>query len=224
MHSLGWIDFSSEHRDRVKTVLDLLATKDVVDELGIGVIRDAFADLMFPGISTIQTRAKYLVTIPRILKDYEDLPDRKRRQHSLVDYLAQQEIQCRLKLVRRYGKKEGLGIIGVLFGTREDRDVQRQPSSVYWNGLRTFGIVKTSFSLAEFCDRYGGHRPTSRMMLEETREERGDDADADDVIRSAECVDRAVLHWHRKRTCSGFLPTIWTVVDVKSRMSASSPT
>jgi hypothetical protein len=182
--SLGWIDFSSEHRDRVKTVLDLLATPGVVDELGIGVIRDAFADLLFPGISTIQTRAKYFLIIPRIMKDYEQLPDRQRRHLPMADYLSQREIQCRIRLVQKYGKKDSLGIIGVSFGTREDDEVQRQPSSVYWNGLRAFGILKTDLSLAEFCHRYGGHRSSPRMLLEETREERGDDADADDIALS----------------------------------------
>jgi hypothetical protein len=34
---LGWFDFCSEHRDRVRTVLDLLAIPSVIDELGIGV-------------------------------------------------------------------------------------------------------------------------------------------------------------------------------------------
>ena len=86
--SLGWIDFSSEHRDRVRTVLDLMAEKGVVDELGIGVIRDAFADLMFPGLATIQTRAKYFLIIPRLLKEYESLPDRQRRNLSLTDVKA----------------------------------------------------------------------------------------------------------------------------------------
>jgi hypothetical protein len=59
MASVGWIDFSSEHRDKVRTVIDLLKTQGVVDELGIGIIRDSFADRLFPGVSTIQTRAKY---------------------------------------------------------------------------------------------------------------------------------------------------------------------
>lgn len=31
--SIGWIDFSSEHRDRVHTGLDLMAEKGIVDEL-----------------------------------------------------------------------------------------------------------------------------------------------------------------------------------------------
>jgi hypothetical protein len=182
--SMGWVDFSSEHRNRVKTVLDLLATPGVVDELGIGIIRDAFADYLFPGISTIQTRAKYFLIVPRILKDYEQLPDRQRRRVSLEDYLSEQEKLGRIRLVEKYGKRERLGIIGVSFGTRSDREVLRQPSSVYWNGLRAFGILKTDLSLAEFCRKYSGHRLTLRMVLEETREERGDDIDSDDIARS----------------------------------------
>jgi hypothetical protein len=106
------------------------------------------------------------------MKDYEQLPARQRRHLPMADYLSQREIQCRIRLVQKYGKKDSLGIIGVSFGTREDDEVQRQPSSVYWNGLRAFGILKTDLSLAEFCHRYGGNRPTPRMLLEETREER----------------------------------------------------
>jgi len=183
--SLGWIDFSSEHRDRVRTVLDLLAEKGVVDELGIGVIRDAFAELLFPGISTIQTRAKYFLIVPRLLKDYETLSDRQRRNISLANFLTEQEKQCRIRLVEKYGKQENLGIIGVSFGTRADRDVQRQPSSVYWNGLRTFGIIKTDLSLAEYCYRHSGRRLSLSLLLEECKEERGDDVDAEDVSRSS---------------------------------------
>ncbi len=44
--------------------LKLLGSQTALDELGIGVIRDAYSDILFPGISTIQTRAKYFVLIP----------------------------------------------------------------------------------------------------------------------------------------------------------------
>ncbi|MDB2497522.1 DUF6361 family protein [Verrucomicrobiales bacterium] len=50
MSSLGWIDFDSEDSAKVQMVLDLLSDKGVIDELGIGVIRDSFADRMFPGV------------------------------------------------------------------------------------------------------------------------------------------------------------------------------
>ena len=41
--AIGWVDFSSEHRDKVKSVVDLLSTPGVIDELGIGVVRDSFS-------------------------------------------------------------------------------------------------------------------------------------------------------------------------------------
>jgi hypothetical protein len=40
--AIGRVDSSSEHREKVKSVIDLLSTPGVVDELGIGTIRDSF--------------------------------------------------------------------------------------------------------------------------------------------------------------------------------------
>lgn len=61
---LGWIDFSKEDRQKAFDVINLLSEQGAVDELGIGVIRDAFANYFFPGTSTIQTRAKYFLIVP----------------------------------------------------------------------------------------------------------------------------------------------------------------
>lgn len=65
---LGWIDFSKEDRQKAFDVINLLSEQGAVDELGIGVIRDAFANYFFPGTSTIQTRAKYFLIVPYMLK------------------------------------------------------------------------------------------------------------------------------------------------------------
>lgn len=178
---IGWVDFSSEHRDRVRSVIDLLATPGVVDELGVGVIRDAFADELFPGISTIQTRPKYLLIVPRILKDYANLPDRERKQVTVQEYLSEQEMLCRVKLCERYAGKDVRGIIGITFGTRTDRGVLRPPSSVYWNGLSQFGILRPDISIEEYGRRHSGKRLASSMLYEETTQLRSDDADAEDV-------------------------------------------
>lgn len=59
MATIGWIDFSKNDKDRVGSILDMLRPEGMVDELGMGIIRDALANELFPGISTIQTRAKY---------------------------------------------------------------------------------------------------------------------------------------------------------------------
>ena len=56
---LGWVDFSKADREKVLDVMNLLQEQGAVDEIGIGLIRDAFANYFFPGTSTVQTRAKY---------------------------------------------------------------------------------------------------------------------------------------------------------------------
>ena len=68
---LGWIDFSKSERNKVLSVLDLLSEAGTLDELGIAPVRDGFANLFFPGTSTIQTRAKYFMIVPYALKDLE---------------------------------------------------------------------------------------------------------------------------------------------------------
>jgi hypothetical protein len=93
--------------------------------------------------------------------------------------LSYWEKWCRIRLAERYGNQgEARGIIGISFGQRRDRDVQRPPSSVYWNGLRTFGIVRTRLSLSEFSRDISGRR-TLRDILEGTDHLKGDDLDAD---------------------------------------------
>lgn len=179
MSALGWIDFSPDHREKVRTVIDMLKKKGVVDELGIGVIRDSFADRMFPGVSTIQTRAKYFTLTALLVQDYERQPAHARAKQSLEDYLRYWEIKCRIRLANRYGEHgQGLGIIGISFGERHDRDVQRPPSSVYWNGLRRFGFIWTTMSLSDF-GRFIGGRQSRKALLEGTDREKGDDLDAD---------------------------------------------
>ena len=67
---LGWIDFSAKDRSKVLNVLDLLSESGTLDELGIAPVRDGFADLFFPGTSTIQTRAKYFLMVPISLRTW----------------------------------------------------------------------------------------------------------------------------------------------------------
>ena len=69
---LGWIDFSKEDRQKALDVINLLSEQGAVDELGIGIIRDAFANYFFPGTSPIQTRAKYFLIVPYVLREAVD--------------------------------------------------------------------------------------------------------------------------------------------------------
>jgi len=56
MSAFVWLDYSERERRKMLDVVDLFREHDTRDELGIGSVRDAFADLLFPGTSTIMTR------------------------------------------------------------------------------------------------------------------------------------------------------------------------
>jgi Family of unknown function (DUF6361) len=113
-------------------VLDLLSDKGAVDELGTGMIRDGFGDVFFPGTSTIQTRAKYFFIVPYLMMELEreKHPDYK----IFLDELAEREINLIGTLVETNAE----GVIGA----RARKKLKRKPSSIYWNGLKTFEIFK----------------------------------------------------------------------------------
>ena len=59
--TFAWLDHSEEQRRQILDVLDLFREKGTIDELGLGTIRDAFADMLFPGTSAPQTKARYFL-------------------------------------------------------------------------------------------------------------------------------------------------------------------
>jgi Family of unknown function (DUF6361) len=64
MSGFVWLDRSERERRKMLDVVDLFGEHDTRDELGIGSVRDAFADMLFPGTSTIMTRARYFLLVP----------------------------------------------------------------------------------------------------------------------------------------------------------------
>ena len=77
--SIAWIDFSEQDRRRMIEMVSLFKDRDTRDELGLGSIRNAFADLFFPGTSTLQTRARYFFFVPWIYLYFEErrVPSRR---------------------------------------------------------------------------------------------------------------------------------------------------
>src|SRR5579864_6286555 len=51
--AFGWLDTDNEQRRKMLEVVDLFKEEGTVDELGIGSIRDALADALFPGTSVL---------------------------------------------------------------------------------------------------------------------------------------------------------------------------
>jgi hypothetical protein len=141
MASIGWIDFSPTHRDRVGSVLDLLRPEGMVDELGLGTIRDAIANELFPGISTIQTRAKYFFIVPYILQEYQAMRPSLRKGRSALQYLENEEYEIMWQLAEHYNYTEGNGVIGITKRRSQKEKIVRRPSAIYWNGLNTYRFI-----------------------------------------------------------------------------------
>jgi hypothetical protein len=143
---LAWVDFAEEDRQRMLDVVSLFREQGTVDELGIGRIRDAFADHLFPGTSTIQTRARYMLLVPWI---YLELEGRKTPSSQISTKARNWEVAL-INVLDASGDK---GVIGRV----AHKHLQRLPSSVYWNGLRSWGIRLFPGAQAEYhryLDRY----------------------------------------------------------------------
>jgi Family of unknown function (DUF6361) len=128
---IAWLDTSSDEQRRVRELIALFAQSESRDELGIGQVRDAFSDLLFPGTSVIQTRARYFLFIPWIFRHGAQ---RGRRGPQLKAWADRQERKL-IESLRGTGQVEGL------IGRRAGPAVKTLPSAIYWSGLLRYGIL-----------------------------------------------------------------------------------
>lgn len=147
--SLTWLDVSAEEQRRAREFIALFTQPESRDELGIGQIRDAFSNTLFPGISVIQTRARYFLYVPWI---YSDGQRRRKSGQELVRWAASRERRL-IEVLRAAGTAAGdlEGLIGRVAGAR----LKILPSSIYWNGLIAFGILRRDVA----ADQLGAESP-----------------------------------------------------------------
>jgi hypothetical protein len=143
----SWLDSSEAQRRQMLEIVDLFRERGTLDELGFGSIRDSFADLFFPGTSTIQTRARYLLFVPWVHRAIE----REGLPYPQVDRRAR-HIQAQLaRALQRGGQGDAQGVIGIQAGEA----LLRTPASIYWAALRRFGIWRFAGSLAQYYSAIG---------------------------------------------------------------------
>jgi hypothetical protein len=178
MAAIGWIDFSRKDRNRVSSILDLLRPEGQVDELGIGTIRDGLANAMFPGISTIQTRAKYFFIIPYILQDFLQLTVAERKKKSPIAYLENEEYEVMWDLGDKYNHQEGHGVIGISKYRARKEKIARRPSEIYWNGLNVMKCIDSrGLSAMAFLNR--ATKSNNETLIQYiTKDGEGDDKDS----------------------------------------------
>lgn len=137
---LAWLDYSERERRQMLDVISRFRERDTRDELGIGSVRDAFADLFFPGTSTIQTRARYFLFIPWM---YRGLENKSISSEKIEQRARTEEITLIMALLN---SPDTAGVIG----KDAKANLQRLPSNIYWQGLGTWGIRLFQGSQAQY--------------------------------------------------------------------------
>jgi hypothetical protein len=148
---LKWLDTSESDRRRALDVIDMFSVRDTRDELGLGGVRDAWADRLVPGTSTIQTRARYFFFIPWV---YRKLERRRLGESALRRRARKAELDLIEALLEA---DEG----GVPIGAVAKRGLKRLPSEIYWAGLKRFGIRQFDGSQSTY------QRALGRQALDE---------------------------------------------------------
>ena len=129
---LAWLDYSEADQRRAREIVRMFSQPESRDELGLGQIRDALSDTLFPGTSVLLTRARYLLFVPWLYREGARL----RRQGSQLSSWVDTQERRLIGALRNGGDSSGLigGVVG--------EQVQNLPSTIYWNSLRRFVILR----------------------------------------------------------------------------------
>lgn len=143
--TLTWLDLTASDRDKMRRVLDLFHEQGTIDEMGLGSLRDAFSDALFPGTSTIQTRLRYVLFIPWM---YQRLEDQKIKASDIAAQSRIKEIQL-IDPLKQNDDSDGI------IGGRAHHSLARLPSSVYWTALVRWGIFQHEQSQGWYHSNFG---------------------------------------------------------------------
>lgn len=146
------------------SLMAMFSEKEARDELGIGGIRDAISDQLFPGTSTIQTRLRYFLFVPWL---FEALDARGVSSTKFAGAARNAENELLEQLLKHEQDQDGI------IGRRAKGLLKRMPSSVYWSGLEAWGIREYLGSLQQYLQDADARRP-GRLPVQRATEKEED--------------------------------------------------
>jgi len=127
--ALGWTYLSREALARAKAQMDE-ESMGVRDEIGFLTIHQRYADRFFPGTSVLHTRARYALFVPWLFEDLAGLTG-----PAAVRALRERERELA-------GRLKDAGESQVIGGRVFPKPSSQPPSTVYWNALAVWGILR----------------------------------------------------------------------------------
>jgi hypothetical protein len=123
---------SLRERDAALDLLQGAEQAEPRDEFGIASLRDVLANAFFPGVTTLQTRAKYFLWVPAV---YVELERRRPRGGRVRDAIRRHEEDLMMGL-----RANRLGLGDGVIGSRSWRLPQRSATGIYWHGTRSLNL------------------------------------------------------------------------------------
>lgn len=169
------MSFNQEALSRANKVMRLLQGQGAIDELGLGRIRDAFSNTMFPGMSVLQTHAKYFLLMPALYAYLEKTRIADIREARSI--VRDSEIKLTYRLMDG-SADDTVGIIGAEMLRRREGYVKYDPTYVYQAGMETYGLIPRGGNIyATLAERSGMYQ---NMPQKHRGSEDGSD-DSDDL-------------------------------------------
>lgn len=180
--SLGWLELSEQSLARLQRELQD-SEQGVVDEMGMLTIHGAYADRFFPGLSVLQTRARYLLFVPWNFLHAKGAPNLGDEMKRLNLWLAETLANT------MPGER---GIIGrTLLPYR--RVPSQPPDFIYWTALSEFGMYRGPSRRRLFA-------AWSRLRIQEAQGIDGGALPVEDIVDFD--APRPPPHWGRLRKLS----------------------
>ena len=159
---VAWLDHDDKQRKAMLEIVDLFREKDTVDDLGYGIVRDAISDTLFPGVSVLHTRPRYMLLVGWI---YSALLDDGISGQRAIDKGRSLELGLSQALVEA---GETQGVMGRVAG----KSLKRLPSAAYWAAIRTYGLLSVNSSLETYCRSIPVLRQSETVFEEGQRSQR----------------------------------------------------
>jgi len=183
---LSWLYLDRADLQRAQVYISSLDEPGQLDPLGLGVLRDSFADSLFPGVTTLHRRVKYVFFL---LERYEDAIHQKKQRFSRDELERDLRRQLLASIHNDEGVPDSTGVVGN--SMKGEKLPAVRPSEIYSSFIDTLGVLKDSAYMHQWgWENLGRLRQIQKALTRlNTLEMRSSDPDDQDSVEAGNIRD-----------------------------------
>lgn len=178
---LGYVTFSTTEQQLVHNILQQLQ-QGSIDELGLGRMRDAFSDQMFPGMSTLHRKSKYFVLLPSLYNQLAktNITDKKEIPSRIREWEINMTISLLCNTSANGEATEGItGNSISIMSLQKGHFVKIRPTNIYLSALKFYGLVDDKMNLTDLIYQQSRINREASAKGRRTKKELEEDLDDD---------------------------------------------